>query len=311
MRVLVTGAHGFVGRHLVATLQERGHEVIGADRHAGAADALVLDVTDPSNVRGAIELVRPDAIAHLAGQAFVPASLHDPAATFAVNAGGTLHVLDAVRAGLEDGWRSRVLVVSSADVYGAQPAGAYPVRETAAPMPRNPYAASKVAAEALTLAYVRAFGVDALVTRAFNHIGPGQDERFAATAFAMQLARVAAGGDSVVRVGNLEASRDFLDVRDVCEAYAALLEGGASGEIYNVCSGRATTMRDLLRQLITIAGVPVEVREDPERMRPSDVPISVGDATKLRTATGWTPRIPLAASLRAVYDDARTRLVIT
>jgi GDP-4-dehydro-6-deoxy-D-mannose reductase len=115
-----------------------------------------------------------------------------------------------------------------------------------------------------------------------------------------------------VLVGNLDASRDFLDVRDVCTAYAALLEGGGTaGEIYNVCSGRATTMRELLRTLITIAAVPVEVREDPERMRPADVPVSVGDATKLRAATDWTPRIPLTAALRAVYDDARTRMVIS
>jgi GDP-4-dehydro-6-deoxy-D-mannose reductase len=312
MRVLVTGADGFVGRHLVATLTERGHEVLGADRRAAGGDSLVLDVTDPLNVRGVLELAQPDAIAHLAGQAFVPASIEDPTATFDVNAQGTLHVLESVRALSGDSRGPRVLVVSSADVYGAQPPDAYPLRETAPPLPRNPYAASKVAAEALALAYVHAFGLDAVVTRAFNHIGPGQDARFAATAFAIQLARVAAGGERVVRVGNLDASRDFLAVQDVCAAYALLLEGGGTaGEIYNVCSGTATTMREVLRQLITIASAPVEVREDPERMRPSDVPVSVGDAAKLRAATGWRPRIPLPAALRAVYDDACARLVTT
>jgi len=226
-----------------------------------------------------------------------------------VNARGTLHVLDAARAAADDGLRPRVLVVSSADVYGAQPLERYPLRESAPSLPRNPYAASKVAAESLACAYACSYGVDAVVTRAFNHIGRGQDERFGIPAFAAQIARAAAGHDRVVRVGELGASRDFLDVRDVCEAYALLLEGGgAAGEIYNVCSGTATTMREILRRLIEIARVPVEVREDPALLRPAEVPVSVGDATKLREATGWTPRIPLAAALRAVYEDARARV---
>ena len=146
------------------------------------------------------------------------------------------------------------------------------------------------------------------MTRAFNHIGPGQEERFAVAAFAAQIARVAAGDDAPVLVGDLTPSRDFLDVRDVCAAYIALLEGGGeAGEIYNVCSGRATQLREILRRLIALAGVPVEVREDPARMRPADIPVSVGDASKLRAATGWEPRIPLDHALRAVLDDALAR----
>ena len=290
MRVLVTGARGFVGGHLTAALRARGHEVIEADRAAHDDEVLELDVTDGLAVRAAFDLARPDAVAHLAAQASVPGSLKDPDGTFAVNAGGTLHVLDAARA-----------------VYGAQPPASYPLRETAPPLPRNPYAASKAAAEALAQAYARSYGVDAVVTRAFNHIGPHQDEQFAVASFAAQIARVEAGLDRVVRVGNLEASRDVLDVRDVCAAYVLLLEGGGeAGEVYNICSGTATTIRELLRRLIEIGRVPVEVREDPERMRPSDVPVSVGDASKLREATGWTPRFSLGAALRAVYDDART-----
>ncbi|HEX3466656.1 MAG TPA: GDP-mannose 4,6-dehydratase [Candidatus Elarobacter sp.] len=311
MRVLVTGASGFVGRHLVAALRARDHDVFMID-HLAHGDVLGADVTDASAVDGAMELAQPDAVAHLAAQAFVPASLDDPAATLNVNVGGTLNVLAAARR-LRDAGRSvRVLVTSSAEVYGAQPSDAYPLRETTATRPANPYAASKVAAEALVSAYARSFGVDAVVTRAFNHIGPGQDERFAVPAFALQLARIVAGGDAVVRVGNLTAERDLLDVRDVCEAYALLLEGGgAAGEIYNVCSGTATPMREILRRLIEIAHVPVEVREDPERMRPADVPVSVGDATKLREATGWTPKLSLVAALRDVYDEARARLAST
>jgi GDP-4-dehydro-6-deoxy-D-mannose reductase len=307
LRVLVTGAHGFVGRYLVTALHERGHAVDEVDRHAAA---IPVDVTDAAEVRAVVLRSRPDAIAHLAAQAFVPAAIADPAATFSVNALGTQHLLDAVRA---MGTPSpRVLVVSSADVYGAHDPRDYPLAETQATFPMNPYAASKIAAEALALAYARSYGLDVVVTRAFNHIGPGQDERFAVAGFAAQLARVAEGLASEVRVGNLESRRDFLDVRDVCAAYVALLEGaGAAGELYNVASGTATSLQEVLRRLITIAGVPVEVREDPARMRPSDVPLSVGDAAKLRAATGWSPSIPLMAALRAVYDDARARVQVT
>jgi GDP-4-dehydro-6-deoxy-D-mannose reductase len=307
VRVLVTGAGGFVGTHLCEALAVAGHEVLRTERHA-AADAISVDVTDPLALRGALELARPDAIAHLAAQPFVPASIAHPATTWAINATGTLYLLDAVRAARSEGIAPRVLIVSSAEVYGVQPPQAYPLRETAPLLPRNPYAASKVAAEALTVAYVRSYGVDAVVTRAFNHIGPGQNENFAVPAFASQIARVAGGGDPLVLVGNLEATRDFLDVRDVCNAYVALLEGGGeAGEVYNVCSGQAVAMQEVLRQLIALARVAVEIREDPARMRPADVPISVGDAAKLRAATGWAPRIPLAAALRGVYEEAVRR----
>jgi GDP-4-dehydro-6-deoxy-D-mannose reductase len=310
MRVLLTGANGFVGRHLRAALEARGHAVVAAGQARDGGDALPLDLRDAANVRGVVDVARPDAVAHLAAQAFIPAAIADPWYTHDVNAGGTLRLLEAIRAARADGASNpRILVTGSADVYGPQPREAYPVAENTTLHPTNPYAASKIAAEAYALAAAAAYRMDVVVTRAFNHIGPGQDRRFAVASFALQLARIAAGGDPLLRVGNLDTERDFLDVRDVVAAYVLLLEGGgAAGEVYNVASGRAVSMKEVLRQLVTIARVGVEIRDDPERLRPADIPRMAGDPAKLRAATGWEPAIPLPAALRAVYADARERV---
>jgi GDP-4-dehydro-6-deoxy-D-mannose reductase len=275
-----------------------------------APDLLPLDLQDALNVRGVVDLAQADAVAHLAAQAFVPASIADPWTTHDVNAGGTLRLLEAIRAARSAGASNpRILIAGSADVYGAQPSERYPLVETTAPRPANPYAASKLAAEAYALAAVSAFGMDVVVTRAFNHVGPGQDDRFAVASFAHQLARIAAGGEPLLLVGNLDAERDFLDVRDVVAAYVLLLEGGGTaGAVYNVASGRAVAMKDVLRQLVMIARIGVEIRDDPARLRPADVPRVVGDAGELIAATGWQPRIALSAALRDVYADARERV---
>ena len=306
MRVLVTGANGFAGRHLVAALRERNHDVIRAGHvRDGDVDA-GLDLEDLGNVRRVVAGAEPDAIVHLAGQAFVPAATADPLGTYNINALGTARLLEAVRGGAP---RARVVVAGSADVYGTQPREAYPLRESVAPNPSNPYAASKVAAEAYSLAAVHTYDLDVVVPRAFNHIGPGQDGRFVVASFARQLAAIAAGEEPVLLVGNLEARRDFLDVRDVVDAYVRLAESRTpAGSIYNVARGEAVAIKEILRRLITIARVPVEVREDPERMRPADVPLVIGDAAKLTAATGWVPRISLERSLRDIYDDARERV---
>ena len=305
MRVLVTGATGFVGRHLLDALRAAGHEPVAA---GGPHDAepLALDLLDAPSVQRAVDAAAPDAIVHLAGQTFVPQSVADPLATLAVNATGTAFVLEAARA-YRDRVRAslRVLIVSSAEVYGVQRPERMPLDEGAVPRPGNAYAASKLAAEAFALAWQRSYGLDCVVARAFNHIGPGQDDRFVVASFARQLADIAAGAPPVMHVGNLEAERDFLDVRDVVAAYVLLLANGRAGEVYNICSGRPVAIREVLRQLITIARVPVEVRDDPERMRSSDLPILSGDATKLRAETGWEPRYSLATSLRDIYAAAR------
>jgi GDP-4-dehydro-6-deoxy-D-mannose reductase len=306
-RALVTGGNGFVGKHLCEALRVRGHEVVVAGRSGDGADVdLPLDLSDFGNVRGVVEAAHPELVLHLAAQAFVPAATRDPLDTYETNVMGTARLYEALR---QSGLRPRVLFVSSAEVYGAREPSAYPLRETLAPQPMTPYAASKAAGEAIALASERTYAMPSIVTRAFNHIGPGQAEHFAVPSFALQLAAIAAGAPATLRVGNLQAERDFLDVRDVVRAYADLIERGCPGETYNVCSGRAVSLQDILRRLITIAHVPVEVRDDPERLRPSDVPLSYGDPSKLRDATGWAPARTLEESLRDVYADARERVL--
>ena len=304
MRVLVTGGSGFVGRRLLEALHDRGDDVTSAAPSRGDDEHLPLDLTDSDNVRAVVEMVRPQLVFHLAAQSFVPRAIEEPLETFRVNVDGTAYLLEALRA--QDTPKPRLLFVSSAEVYGPRPPADMPLRETLPPRPANPYAASKAAGEALVLGYHSSFGLDAVISRAFNHIGAGQDPRFAVSAFAHRLARVAAGEERVMQVGNVESERDFLDVRDVVSAYVALAERGVSGEIYTVCSGNAVKMREILRRLVNIAGVPVEIREDPALMRTTTTEISrsVGDPAKLKRTTGWSPRIDLADSLRDIYAEA-------
>lgn len=295
VRALVTGANGFAGTYLCAALHNAGHEVIATN----------ADVRDADAVRAEIGDAQPDWIFHLAAQAFVPASIQDPHETYAVNITGTASVLAAIRELRHGGKKARLMNISSAEVYGPQPPENYPLRETVLPRPANPYAASKLAAEALVLGEVRAFGLDAVIARAFNHIGPGQSDRFAVASFAKQLATIAAGGERVMYVGNLSAKRDMLDVRDVVQAYIDLAQCGESGEVYNICSESAVSMREVLGELVRIAHVPVEIREDPARMRPSDVPLVYGSNEKLRSISDWQPQMPLRRTLKDVYDAAQ------
>jgi GDP-4-dehydro-6-deoxy-D-mannose reductase len=304
VRALVTGATGFVGRYLVEALEEEGAEVTpcGGPHDEGV---LPIDITDGAAVRAALDIARPDVVFHLAAATFVPESLANPMGAYVTNVRGTACVAQAIREyARESVAHVRLLFTSSAEVYGLQPPEAYPLTERCILAPANPYAASKAAAEMLLLGEARSFGLDVVIARAFNHIGPGQNDRFAVASFAAQLASISGGANPQLYVGNLEARRDFLDVRDVVRAYVALARGGAAGEIYNVCSGVARSMRDVLRELIIAAHVPVEVRDDPARMRPADLPLSVGDATKLRAATGWEPNIAFAASIRDIYRTA-------
>jgi GDP-4-dehydro-6-deoxy-D-mannose reductase len=251
----------------------------------------------------ALDAARPAVVFHLAAQTFVPDSLQAPVETYEVNAIGSARLAEAVRA-YDAGPPPRVVFASTAEVYGARDATEFPLCENIDLRPANPYGASKAAAESILLAHARSFGLEVVIARSFNHIGPGQNDRFVVASLANQLARIAAGGSPQLFVGNLNAARDFLDVRDVVEAYIALARDGQAGQIYNVCSGGAVAIRDVLRELIAIAHVPVEVREDPARRRAADIPLLVGNGEKIRQATGWRPQISLIESLRAIYSAA-------
>ena len=312
VRALVTGANGFVGRYLAKELLERGYSVFGGthgpdgasdtdgDAHPGAYHRVPLDVTSIPSIRSAVEEARPELVFHLAGQSSVRSSFAEPLTTWDVNATGTLRLLHV----LQQRESVRVLVVSSAEVYGVVPEMQQPIRETAPLRPTNPYAASKAAAEMAALTASKMGRVRVVVARSFNHTGPGQDERFALPSFARQLARLAQQTQSVLRVGNLDARRDFLDVRDVARAYVCLLETGESGTVYNVCSGEARQLKTLVETLVDLSGGGARIVVDPQRVRPIDVPLLVGDPSRLR-ALGWEPLIPLRQTLADMLTAAR------
>ncbi|GAC1629237.1 MAG: GDP-mannose 4,6-dehydratase [Vulcanimicrobiaceae bacterium] len=308
MRALVTGANGFVGRYLCDFLRARGSDVVtAAHRDPVGRPDFDLDLGDAASVATVVREARADVVYHLAAQAFVPQATADPLGTYDTNVLGTARLVDAVRA-LPRERRPRVILASAGEVYGERVESELPLREALAPTPATPYAASKVAAEAIVLASARTYGFDAIVTRAFNHIGPGQSDRFVVASFAKRLAAIAGGANPLFPVGNLTPARDFLDVRDVVRAYVALAERGVAGQTYNVCSGVPTQIQEILRQLVMTAGVGVEIREDPSLVRPVDVPRLFGDNAKLRETTGWAPSYSLARSLHDVYDAAREAL---
>ncbi len=315
MRVLVTGIGGFVGGHLAEFLRaERpAVEVYGLERPRGAASAAEVsgarivhaDLDDRASVDAALAPLELDAVVHLAGQSSVGQSWTDPGATLRTNVMGLVHLAHA----LHRRGAPRLLVVGSADEYGPVPVGAAPIREDAPLRPASPYAVSKAAQGLLALQHGGSGGLPVIVTRTFPHTGPRRGDAFAESSFARQIAEIEAGRTpAVLRVGNLEAVRDFTDVRDVVRAYWGLVEHGRPGEVYNVCSGRGLRIRDVLERLLALANVSVTVAVDPERLRPSDVPSLVGDRSKLTAATGWEPLVPLDTTLMDLLNDWRARV---
>ncbi len=286
--LLVTGAGGFVGKHLLAELGDRA---VPTD----------VDVTDPDGVARVVHNARPAAVIHLAAVSSVAESWKGAPEVWRVNVLGTVNVLEAVGRERPD---ARVLVVSTGEVYGNT--GNRPAAEDRSTAPVSPYAASKAAAEIACTRALRADGIDVVVARAFPHAGPGQDERFAIGSWTRQIARLEREGGGTLEVGDLGVGRDITDVRDVCRAYRLLLEKSVAPEIYNVASGRAVTLTDVVEVLVAMALCPVSVRSDPARLRRGDVRVLCGDPSRLEAATGWQPEIPLETTLRDALADARS-----
>lgn len=303
MRVLVTGAEGFVGRHLVPRLESAGHTVRGTSR-AGDVGA-TLDLPRRDHAVRVLTEFRPEAVIHLAGISAVPMAERDPAAAHAVNVEGTRTLVETL---IEIGAPCHFVLVSSSAVYGRAAAERQPIRETEGAAPVDVYGWTKLAAEALLVASVPAGGgaVRWTILRPFNHTGPGQAPDFALASFARQIARMERGEQPPwLEVGNLEVARDFLDVRDVVRAYERVLEIGGAGRTYNVASGRALRLAEMLERLCAEARVAVRVRRDAARVRGRDVTLLVGDPSEFERASGWRPEIPIEATLRDLLASYR------
>lgn len=298
-KLLVTGLNGFVGCHLQALLASTpsGPWQLLASKSHDLLDCASLDIWLADEC--------PDAVIHLAGQTFVPEAFRDPQRTLEVNLLGTLNLLQALK---RRGFSGTFLYVSSGDVYGQVAESDLPVVETLPPRPRNPYAVSKVAAELLCQQWSYSEPWRIIVARPFNHIGPGQGESFVIPSMARQLIRVRQGlQPAQLDVGDVDVTRDFLDVRDVLQAYFALLEHGRSGEIYNVCSGLELRVRDLIMQMASLAAVQVELVQDASRMRLSEQRRVVGCSEKLQKETGWKPSVSITETLQSVLSDWAAR----
>jgi GDP-4-dehydro-6-deoxy-D-mannose reductase len=316
---LITGITGFAGSHLAEYIlsEHAGTEVYGTLRWRSRTEnirgiessiqLLECDLRDQSSVKGLIERVRPDRIFHLAAQSFVPSSWNAPAESLSTNILGQLNLFEAVRAAGIDPW---IQIACSSEEYGLVHENELPIRETNPLRPLSPYAVSKVGQDYLGYQYFKSFGTKVVRTRAFNHDGPRRGDVFVSSNFAKQLAAIEKGKKPpVIHVGNLEARRDFTDVRDIVRGYWLSLDGGCEpGEAYNICTGKDYSIQRVLDELIRISGLDVEVREDPERLRPSDVPVLLGDGSKFEKATRWKPSIPYEQTLRDMLDYWRAEL---
>ncbi|MGZ6979961.1 MAG: GDP-mannose 4,6-dehydratase [Acidimicrobiia bacterium] len=300
MKVAVTGARGFVGPHLVDHLEACGDDVLPLDRHGPDS----FDVTDADAVHARLSDARPDVVYHLAALSHVGESWKSPAASFRVNAEGTLNVL---RTCTDLGVR-RVIVVLSSEEYGRVDAADLPLTEESPLRPMTPYGAAKAAADLLTLQAFLGDGLGAIRVRPFSHTGPGQSSRFVVPALAARIARAERDDVEQIPVGSLDAVRDLTDVRDVVRAYRLVAQHGQPGEVYNVCSGTGVSVQEIADRLLARARRPIRLVTDPELVRPVEVPRLVGSNARLHDATGWTPEIPLEQTLADVLQDARDAL---
>jgi GDP-4-dehydro-6-deoxy-D-mannose reductase len=317
-RVLITGITGFAGSHLAEHFlaDHPGVEVFGTYRWRsrrenieaieGRIRLLECDLSDMTAVRNALEISRPDAIYHLAAQSFVPSSWVSPLQTLTDNVSGQTNIFEAVRSlGLDPA----IQIACSSEEYGLVLPDEVPIRETNPLRPLSPYAVSKVAQDFLAYQYFMSYGLRTVRTRGFNHTGPRRGEVFVTSNFAKQVATIEAGkADPVIKVGNLDAVRDFTDVRDMVRGYVLATEKGKPGEVYNLASGKAITIRAMLDKLIALASVEVKVETDPARLRPSDVEVLIGDYSKFHADTGWEPKIPFDQTLEDLLNYWRQRI---
>jgi GDP-4-dehydro-6-deoxy-D-mannose reductase len=297
VKVLITGGSGFVGHYLRAHCAENDDDVVTID-HSGADP---VDITDREAIRGSLSTHRPEVVYHLAAISHVGEGWDDPTAVLRVNVEGTAHVLNAAH---EFGVR-RVVVIGSAEEYGQVDARDLPLGEDAPLRPSSPYGVSKIAASFLALQAHLAYGLDVVRVRAFSHTGPGQSDRFLVPALARRIADAERSQQDEIRVGSLDPIRDISDVRDVVRAYRLLALKGTAGSIYNVCSGTGVSVRDVADRLLAAARRPLRITVDPDLVRPVGVPRLIGDATRLRAATGWAPVISLDETLAAMLEHAR------
>ena len=313
MRVLITGATGFAGRHLSAHCAALGHEVHGLVRpgREGALPPGVVahaaDLGDPASVAGVLERSAPGGVVHLAGASSVGRSFAEPVATWDVNLGGTIGVLEALRLAAP---ATPALIVTSGEIHGRVPVEDLPVTERTPLNPVSPYGASKAAADLAAGQYRAAYGVHAIRVRAFNHIGPGQDPRFVLPNVARQIARAERDGREGVEVavGNLDTRRDFIDVRDMVRAYVLLLEKGDPDAVYLACGGESLPVRRLIEGLAPLARIPVAFRSEPGLRRDGEQPDLYGSPARLRADTGWIPEIPIETTLADTLDWWRARV---
>jgi GDP-4-dehydro-6-deoxy-D-mannose reductase len=317
MRALITGITGFAGSHLAEHLlaEHPEVEVFGSYRWRSRMDNIdhlldrvrlvETDLRDATSAHHLVAEVRPDLVFHLAAQSFVPASWTAPAETLGTNLIGQTHLFEAIRAmGLDP----VVHIACSSEEYGLVLPDEVPIQETNPLRPLSPYAVSKVGQDLLGYQYFKSYGMKIVRTRGFNHTGPRRGEVFVSSNFAKQVARIEAGLQApVLEVGNLDSVRDFSDVRDIVRAYWLAARQATPGEVYNLSSGRGIKIRELVDQLRALSGVPIEVRVDPARLRPSDVEVLIGDSSKFRAETGWEPRIPLERTLSDLLDYWRYR----
>lgn len=314
-RALITGITGFAGSHLAEHLLGMGIEVYGVARWRSKPDniehikndirLLTADLRDGHSLERVVMESEPDYIFHLAAQSFVTMSWRAPADTIETNVTGTIHLFEAVR---KLGKNPVIQVAGSSEEYGMVYPDELPIKEENQLRPLSPYGVSKVATDKLSYQYHRSYGLKTVVTRGFNHTGPRRGDVFVTSNFAKQIAEIEKGKDPIMYVGNLEARRDFTDVRDMVRAYVLAAEKCEPGEAYNVCSGKAITIRGLLDLLLSMTSKKIEVRQDPSRMRPSDVEVLQGDCSKFKKQTGWGPEIPFKKTIEDLLNYWRERV---